>query len=201
MNIYIALVHHPVTNKRGATVTTSVTNVDIHDLARSARTYGVQAYFIVTPIAEQRSLVGRIASHWGEAGKRINPFRAEAIELVRVAPDLDRVIETIGELEGTADKPLVVATGAAYGSAPDGSGADERDRIITYEALSERLERQSGAALVLFGTGWGLADSVTARADLLLPGIRARAGLSTYNHLSVRSAAAIILDRLVGERV
>ena len=34
----IALVHHPVLDKGGAIVTTALTNLDVHDLARSART-------------------------------------------------------------------------------------------------------------------------------------------------------------------
>jgi hypothetical protein len=48
--------------------------------------------------------------------------------------------------------------------------------------------------LLLFGTGWGLADEVLEAADALLPPL---AGPSGYNHLSVRAAAAIVLDRLL----
>ena len=51
--------------------------------------------------------------------------------------------------------------------------------------------------LLLFGTGWGLADSILDRVDHCLAPIR---GGSDYNHLSVRSAAAITLDRLFGDR-
>jgi hypothetical protein len=47
------------------------------------------------------------------------------------------------------------------------------------------------------GTGWGLADQVLDRVDRLLAPIQ---GAADYNHLSVRSAAAIILDRLFGDR-
>ena len=55
--LYLALVHHPVRARDGATVTASVTNLDVHDLGRLARTYDVRACFIVTPIAAQRALV------------------------------------------------------------------------------------------------------------------------------------------------
>jgi hypothetical protein len=43
-------------------------------------------------------------------------------------------------------------------------------------------------------TGYGLADTVLEQADALLEPIRGRDG---YNHLSVRSAAAILFDRLL----
>lgn len=188
MDIYIALVHHPVRNQRGERVTTSVTNLDIHDLSRSARTYSARGYYIVTPIEQQRSLVSRIVAHWrhGE-GRSHNPVRAEAFETVRVARDIEQVqIDIEGE---TGHRPLVVATGAAFEAG-----------TTSYDALRQRLKEAEGACLVLFGTGWGLADEVIAGAELCLPGIRAADRRIDYNHLSVRSAAAIILDRLLGAR-
>ncbi|HQK80165.1 MAG TPA: RNA methyltransferase [Syntrophales bacterium] len=50
--------------------------------------------------------------------------------------------------------------------------------------------------MLVFGTGWGLADSIVARADCSLPPVRG--GSDGYNHLSVRSAVAVVLDRLFG---
>ena len=50
-------------------------------------------------------------------------------------------------------------------------------------------------ALVL-GTAWGLADTFIKQADYCLEPI---CGPTDYNHLSVRSAAAILLDRLLGK--
>jgi hypothetical protein len=47
--------------------------------------------------------------------------------------------------------------------------------------------------LLLLGTGWGLAAEVLDRVDDVLEPI---AGAGPYNHLSVRAAAAIMLDRL-----
>jgi hypothetical protein len=47
----------------------------------------------------------------------------------------------------------------------------------------------------MLGTGFGLAPAVRERADLALEAIR---GIGDYNHLSVRAAASIILDRLRG---
>ncbi len=188
MDIYIALIHHPVRNRAGETVATAVTNLDIHDLARTARTYDVRGYFVVTPIAQQRSLVERIVSHWQEGeGKAFNPVRARAFERVRVAPDVDHALEAISAQTG--HRPLTVVTGAAF-----------KDDTISYDALRARLIDEDGAALILFGTGWGITDSLVARCDLRLPGLRAVPGRDSYNHLSVRSAVSIVLDRLLGDR-
>ncbi|MCK4534238.1 MAG: RNA methyltransferase, partial [Syntrophobacterales bacterium] len=63
-NLYIALLHYPVYNKRGDIVTTAVTNMDIHDISRSARTYGVKRFYIITPIEQQQVFVERILHHW-----------------------------------------------------------------------------------------------------------------------------------------
>jgi hypothetical protein len=49
----------------------------------------------------------------------------------------------------------------------------------------------------MFGTGWGMIDELIERADYYLDPIE---GPVEYNHLSVRSACAIILDRLTGKR-
>ena len=49
--------------------------------------------------------------------------------------------------------------------------------------------------LLVFGTGWGLEKGIVERADIILAPID---GLSGYNHLPVRAAIAIILDRLLG---
>ncbi|MGM0574151.1 MAG: RNA methyltransferase [Myxococcota bacterium] len=188
MDIYIALVHHPVRNRLGEEVTTSVTNLDIHDLARAARTYGVRGTFIVTPIEPQGSLVSRIIGHWTEGeGSRFNPIRAQAFEGLHVAADLEEASRIVDAEVGT--RPQWVATGANLDT-----------DIIDYAALRRRILDEEGPLLLLFGTGWGLIDEVLGRCDLRLPAVRALPGRDGYNHLSVRSAASIILDRLLGAR-
>jgi hypothetical protein len=188
MDIYTALIHHPVLDKRGATVTTAVTNLDIHDLARASRSYGVRGYYVVTPIAQQRSLVSRIAAHWRQGqGRQFNPVRAEAFETVRVASSLAAAIDDIAQ--ETGQRPITVATGAAIDTGH-----------ISYEALRQRLLTEEGACLVTFGTGWGLTSDAMEAMTLRLPGVHAVDGRDGYNHLSVRSAVAIILDRLLGAR-
>jgi hypothetical protein len=51
--------------------------------------------------------------------------------------------------------------------------------------------------LIAFGTGWGLAGELVESAELRLAPIAA-ATETGYNHLSVRAACAITLDRLLG---
>ena len=48
--VYIGLVHYPIYNKHMEVVTTALTNYDLHDIARTAKTYGVRTYFIIHPI-------------------------------------------------------------------------------------------------------------------------------------------------------
>ena len=182
--IAIALVHHPVVDAQGATVTTAITNLDVHDLARSARTFGCSDYFIVHPIAAQRDLVDRICQHWteGSSGRRI-PDRKIALALVRVVSSLDEAIERLGGRDA-----VEVWVTAARRVAPP----------FSFEEGRRRVEGDGKPILIVFGTGWGLAQSVIDAADGALDSIRADG--QSYNHLSVRAACAIALDRLLGSR-
>jgi len=184
-NVSIALVHYPVYDKNRQVVATAVTNLDLHDIARAARTYGLFRYYVVTPVSEQRELAERIGSHWREGwGAAYNPERKKALELMRVVDSLDAAREEIALVSG---KPVkLVATGAL-----------ERPGSISPDELSDLIRDPSQPYLLLFGTGWGLVDEVFQQADLVLDPIR---GAGDYNHLPVRSAAAIILDRILGER-
>jgi hypothetical protein len=180
----LALVHHPVLDGQGAVVTSAVTNLDVHDLARTARTYGVSDYFVAHPIAAQRELVERIRQHWtdGSSGRRI-PDRREALSVLRVVDSLEGALESLG---GRSNVELWVTAARDLGQA------------LSFEQARSRLEGEGRAVLIVFGTGWGLAPSVVEAADALLEPIRAVDG--EYNHLSVRSACAIVMDRLRGER-
>ena len=180
----IALVHHPVLDAQGETVTTAITNLDVHDLARSARTYGCSDYFIVHPIAAQRELVERICLHWseGSSGKRI-PDRKVALALVRVVPSLEEMIARMG---GRDAVEIWVTAARSVNEAP-----------MDAKTARAKLEGEGKAVVILFGTGWGLAKSVIDSADGALASIKA-AEATGYNHLSVRAACAITLDRLRG---
>lgn len=181
---YIALLHHPVFDRKQRIVTTALTNLDLHDIARSSRTYGLAGYFIVTPLESQQSLAERIIAHWKEGhGANVHEKRKEALSLVEVQPDLEATIRRIETLHG--ERPLTIATSARNSSRQIDSG----------DLFS--LTEKKRPLLILLGTGWGLAGEILDSADVHLAPIR---GLSSYNHLSVRSAAAIILDRCFGMR-
>jgi hypothetical protein len=179
--VYCALVHHPVVDRQGEEVTTSVTNLDVHDIARSARTYGLKGYFVVSPIEAQHPVVQRIVDHWcSGAGRHRFPERGEAIALVRVCLSVDDAIAEIQAEEGKT--PRLVVTSAKAGP-----------NRASYAGEAELLRAGSQPTLLLFGTGHGLSDRVLKRADACLEPIQ---GPSNFNHLSVRAAVAITLDRL-----
>ena len=181
-NLYVALTHYPVVNRNGGIITSAVTNLDLHDISRAAKTYGVRSFYVVTPLTDQKALVEKIVSHWTSgAGSRHNPARREALELICIKDSLDEVIEHI-KTNGEG-LPKTVVTCAKY-----------RNKSINYGNFREML--QSGKPyLLIFGTAWGLSEEFIAKADYVLEPVR---GHSDYNHLSVRSATAIILDRLMG---
>jgi len=184
--IAVALVHYPVLDRSGGIVTSAITNLDVHDIARSAMTYGVSAYYVVHPITAQRNLVERIKSHWidGSGGKRI-PDRVAPMKLVHVVPTLE---EELSHFSG--DEPATVWTTGA-GMLP---GAD----ILSHVQAGVVLQEPGPPVLLVLGTGWGLHESVHQVASSRLAAIQA-AGPADFNHLSVRAAAAILFDRLLGE--
>ena len=184
-DLYIALLHHPVIDKNGQIVTTAVTNIDIHDIARSARTYGVRRFFVVTPVRALRALAEKILEHWETGyGSTYNATRKDALSLATVTSDLDAALIAIERESGR--RPLIVVTSARASAA-----------AIGFAALRRRLADGTQPCVLLLGTGWGLAPEVLERADLRLEPIN---GTGDYNHLSVRAAAAILLDRLRGTR-
>jgi tRNA (guanine37-N1)-methyltransferase len=176
---HVALVHHPVVDRAGAVITTALTNFDVHDLARSAMTYGLASYRVVTPVASQREKAEYIAASWSQDAD--GDHRARALRLVQTAASIEDVIAELGT-------PRVVATSARADSFP---GVPRRTPAELYaEACVD-----SSPLLLLLGTGWGLADSLIPSVSRVLAPIE---GSSEWNHLSVRSAGAILLDRLFG---
>lgn len=181
MRLYVGLLHYPVFNKHRQPIVSAITTFDLHDIARVARTYGARRFFVVTPLADQQRLTQKIRQHWLEGfGARYNPHRREAMELVEIVSTLAEAEEAIAASEG--ERPLRIATDAA----------PQLDGGISFRALKTLLAEQR-AVLLLFGTAWGLAPEFIRTCDFVLEPIY---GPTAYNHLSVRSAAAIILDRL-----
>ena len=180
--LYVALIHYPVVDKNGEVIASAVTNLDLHDISRAARTYGLRSFYVVTPLEDQKELVLRIISHWTNGiGASYNPKRRSALELIRVEDSFSEVLDQIADTENV--DPVTIATCAR-----------KYPTNISYKELRAMLNNGKPYVLTL-GTAWGLAEEFISRADYVLDPI---AGKSDYNHLSVRSAAAIILDRLLG---
>src|SRR4030095_6296305 len=182
---YVALMHSDVLivqeRKQGVT---SVTSIDIHDIARSSKTYGIMEFFIVTPLLDQQKIVQTMLDFWKKGvGFEYNRCRYDAIQLVQLSDSLNAVVRTIEEKEGK--KPLIVATSAQL--------TDAQDVVSFYD--QKKVWAGDRPVLILFGTGQGLSPSVIERCDYLLLPIN---GFSEFNHLSVRSAVAIVLDRWLG---
>ncbi len=183
-NLYTALVHYPILDKYKNSVAVSLTNLDIHDIGRSSCTFGLGGYYILTPIEDQQRLLAEVLHHWrAGAGKKNNPHRDKALGLVSCFSYVADAIKNI--TEQTGQEPLVIGTAARVGAA---------EKLMGFQAL--RNELHSRPTLLLFGTGHGLAPEVNALCHAFLPPIRWHGG---YNHLSVRSAVAIILDRILGD--
>ena len=167
-----ALIHFPVVDRGGATVATAITNLDLHDIARSAHTFGLSALFVVHPVAAQRQLAQRVQDHWtlGSGARRI-PDRSPPLRLLRVVAAFEEVLDTLGpdvEIWATSAKPAPSA--------------------LPFRKAREQVRAAGGPVLLLFGTGWGLAPELMHRAHARLEPI-ASPRLDGYNHLSVRAAA------------
>ncbi len=181
VGVDIALIHYPVLGKQGEIIGAAITNLDLHDIARTGRTYGIGNYYIVTPYAEQQTLVREIIEHWQTGhGSQANPARKEAFSIVRLAASLDEVIAKTKKVYDV--QPLIMTT-----------SAHEQAGEINYRAARKKIA-EADRTLLLFGTAHGLAPEILERADYALPAIL---GGTAYNHLSVRAAVAIVCDRLV----
>jgi hypothetical protein len=185
MRLYVGLVHYPVYNKNLERIASAVTTFDLHDLSRLAKTYGVKKLYVITPLEDQQELASRVVRHWTEGyGAKYNPNRKEALELIRIRSCIEDCVREIGEEEGKS--PVLFSTDAS-----------EKKAVLIRYAEARDMLRGDTVILLLFGTAWGLGEEVFDRADYFLDPIRTA---TDYNHLSVRSAAAIILDRLAGGR-
>lgn len=183
MALCVALIHCPVVNKHGKTVCSSLTNFDIHDIARSCRTFGVDRYFFINPSESNQWLARRIIRHWDEGwGSRYNPNRRDALSLIEVQADLGETVDRCVELWGRPPKLV-------------GTSAKRSRTTLATSDLRKMLENPQEVICLVFGTGWGLHPTLMADLDFFLEPIT---GVGDYNHLSVRAAVAIVLDRLRG---
>jgi tRNA (guanine37-N1)-methyltransferase len=181
---YVVLMHNEILLEGGRVGATSVTSLDIHDIARSAKTYGIKNYFIVTALLDQQKIVRKLLDFWQTGGGvEYNASRHEAVRQVVLKDTLDATIKAIEEREGK--KPIIIATSARM--------TGTANQLTFHDQAIVWSKKQP--VVLIFGTGKGLSQELLDRCDYLLVPVE---GLTPYNHLSVRSAVAIILDRWLG---
>lgn len=183
---YVMEVHYPVLDKHGEKSSTAITGMDLHDIARACRTYGIKKYLLVTPLAQQREMAKRIAGHWTSGwGAEYNPDRKEAFSTLKIFASVQKALGWLSERE--KKEPFKIAT-----TAKRHAGAQH------WLTLKREILRRDHSPVFLFGTGWGLHDEVMEMADAVMTPITG--GSDGWNHLSVRSAVSITLDRFFGWR-
>lgn len=182
---YVVLMHSQVYIGSDHQVgTTSVTTIDIHDIARSCRTYGIVHFFIVTPLIDQQKIVQKLLDFWSsEQGVGYNPNRHDALDRVSVVSSLEQVMSVIEKT--TTKKPLIITTSARLVS----------QKNILYYNQQQTVFMHMQPVLLIFGTGRGLVDELINKSDFTLAPVHS---FTEFNHLSVRSAVAIVLDRWLG---
>jgi hypothetical protein len=179
-NLYVGLVHYPVYNKFNEIVTTSITNLDIHDISRSCKTFGVARFYVINPYPTQQKILNRILKFWeSEIAGKYNSDRVNALNLVFYADSIESATQQIKIQE--EECPAIITTTAA-----------QMDKQISFQ----NAYQIKGPIFLLFGTGNGLTREVHDMADHILEPVKG----DNYNHLSVRSAAAIVLDRLSSDK-
>ena len=147
-------------------------------------TFGIELCYIVTPLPRQRQITEQLIHHWQQGyGAKYNPLRGEALKKVAVRNDMNEMLVEIGQ----DDAPIII-----------GTSSHERERkTIGYDELHRWIEKEDRPFLLVFGTGWGLTDETVGLCEKMLMPIK---GAGEYNHLSLRVAVGVILDRIFGER-
>ena len=189
-NLSFCLVHYPVSlgpKKIGAS---SLTNLDIHDIARISRSYAMCSFYPVTPLGDQLRVLEEILRHWTRGPGGVgNADRAQALGLVQPATSLEEAVAHMTAQHGT--RPRLVASSAVW---PAKGKASQPGRMPMTPRDVRRWCDQ-GPVMLCLGTAQGLAPEVLEQCQGTLRPVR----FLGYYHLSVRSAAAILADRILGD--
>lgn len=184
-DLSVVLLHEDMRDKTGKIVTTSLTLIDVHDIARSSRTFGATNCFVAHPSPTLQKLARTLKNHWESGfGATYNPNRGDALSRLEIVCSLDDAISQIHLRTGKT--PTLIATSARRGPGK-----------LSYSELRTKLESTEDPFLIMIGTGWGMTPELFGRANIVLAPIESK---EEYNALSCRSATAIILDRLLGLR-
>lgn len=189
-NLSFCLVHYPVSlgpKKIGAS---SLTNLDIHDIARISRSYAMGSFYPVTPLHDQLRVLEEILRHWTRGpGGTGNADRAQALGLVQPATSLEEAVAHMTAQHGT--RPRLVASSAVWPA----KGKASKPERMPMTPRDVRRWCDQGPVMLCLGTAQGLAPEVLEQCEGTLRPVR----FLGYNHLSVRSAAAILADRILGD--
>jgi hypothetical protein len=204
MKIAVGLIHWPIYDRQRTVVATNVTNLDVHDIARACRVYGIERYYIIHPMQDQHIFISRMLEHWRTGdGAKYNPMRKTSLTMVHTAESIEAAVRDWG------GSPALVATHAGtFQEVPQIGFRDLRAQIeenklrLAPTPLAIPQSAPGGPAeadrlFILFGTGFGLTEEVMRSCSAVIEPIRG-ASLDDYRHLSVRSAVSICLDRLLG---
>lgn len=180
-DIHLILRHDQVLGREGQIIHANVTQIDLHDFSRLSMTYGLGGFHAVTEITAQHRICGEILDYWRQGpGKSYNPDRVAALDKLHIHADFEACLALIEAQTGKS--PLLLAT-----------SAKEDHKNVDFASVPSIMKDSGRPLAILFGTAWGLSAEQMNRCDGVLPPICGQHG---YNHLSVRCAAAIIVDRI-----
>ncbi|MBQ9451700.1 MAG: tRNA (guanosine(37)-N1)-methyltransferase TrmD [Desulfovibrio sp.] len=189
-NLSFCLTHYPVMLDEKKSGASSLTNLDIHDIARISRSYAMGVFYVATPLHDQLRVLEDILRHWTQGPGGVNHTdRAQALGLVKPVLSLEEAAAHMAEHFGV--QPKLVASSAVW----LGKGAVHR---ATHPILTPRNVRDmcsQGPVMLCLGTARGLAPEALKMCEGIMRPVR----FMGYNHLSVRSAAAILADRILGD--
>ncbi|MTJ91656.1 MAG: tRNA (guanosine(37)-N1)-methyltransferase TrmD [Desulfovibrio sp.] len=189
-NLSFCLVHYPVSLGPKKTGASSLTNLDIHDIARISRSYAMGFFYPVTPLRDQLRVLEEILRHWTRGpGGTGNADRAQALGLVQPATSLEEAVAHMTAQHGT--RPRLVASSAVWPA----KGKASKPERMPMTPRDVRRWCDQGPVMLCLGTAQGLAPEVLEQCEGTLRPVR----FLGYNHLSVRSAAAILADRILGD--
>jgi tRNA (guanine37-N1)-methyltransferase len=176
--LYLAIVHHPVRNRIGEVITATIDHFDVFDASRLSLAYPLAGVFVVNPEPSQRDTARRLIAHGTD------PHRTEdrrgCFDKTHWVPDLAALVEHVRTTTGRPARTVATSARPAPGT-------------VDFAEMRAHL-RGPEPYVLLVGKGSGLTDDVLDGADLRLAPIDLGTG---YAHLSVRSAMAILLDRLL----
>lgn len=184
-NHYCLLLHNDIMLPSGHIGNSSVTSIDIHDLARSCATYGLKKYYIVTRLEAQQRIVNNFLSFWhDDEAIKLNESRAFALANTILFPEISDVIKDIEEKEGLT--PITIVTSSRR--------YIEHMNMINFSDQG-MIWQKNRPVLFIFGTSHGISPALMNMFHYKLVPIE---GLCEFNFLSVRAAVAIVLDRWLG---